>query len=103
MIYSHLHFPDSEVIAEKSAFNAKYDENKHQYLVLNYDKFSQEDSINLILNLVKERIDFVILDEIHQFLFSGMCIFSLTSCTEDLSSKHSSKAPVYVHRFPFHS
>lgn len=58
-------FPDSKVITEKPAFNAKYDENKHQYLVLNYDKFIQEDSPNLILNLVKERIDFVILDEIH--------------------------------------
>jgi hypothetical protein len=58
-------FPDSEVLIEKSAFKAKYDEDKHQYLVLNYDKFSQEDSPNLILNLVKERIDFVVLDEIH--------------------------------------
>jgi hypothetical protein len=34
-------------------------------LVLNYDKFSQEESPNLILNLVNQKIDFVVLDEIH--------------------------------------
>jgi superfamily II DNA or RNA helicase len=57
-------FADSKVITGKRAFYAKYD-TKYQYLVLNYDKFNQEDSANLILNLVKEKIDFVILDEIH--------------------------------------
>jgi superfamily II DNA or RNA helicase len=61
-------FPDSKVITGKPAFDAKYDENKHQYLVLNYDKFSQkDDSQDLILKLVKEKIDFVVLDEI-QFI-----------------------------------
>jgi hypothetical protein len=54
-------FPDSIVITGKEAFYGKYDENKHQYLVLNYDKFSQ-DSPNLILNLVKQKVDFVVLD-----------------------------------------
>src|SRR5919202_4517622 len=44
---------------------AKYDENKCQYLVLNYDKFSQEDSPNLILNLAKQKVGFIVLDEIH--------------------------------------
>ena len=59
-------FPnDSNVLTGKEAFYAKYDENKHQYLILNYDKFSQEDSPNLILNLVGEKIDLLILDEIH--------------------------------------
>jgi superfamily II DNA or RNA helicase len=58
-------FPDSKVISGKEAFYAKYDENEHKYLVLNYDKFSQEESPNLILNLVKQKIDFVVLDEIH--------------------------------------
>jgi superfamily II DNA or RNA helicase len=58
-------FPDSKVIKGKEAFYQKYDENKHQYLVLNYDKFSQEESPNLILNLAKEKVDFVVLDEIH--------------------------------------
>jgi superfamily II DNA or RNA helicase len=58
-------FPDSKVITGKEAFYVKYNENEHKYLVLNYDKFNQEESPNLILNLVKQKIDFVILDEIH--------------------------------------
>jgi superfamily II DNA or RNA helicase len=58
-------FPDSKVKTGKEAFYAKYNENKHQYLVLNYDKFSQEDSPNLILSLAEQKVDFVILDEIH--------------------------------------
>lgn len=57
-------FPDSKVIIGKPAFYAKYDKNIHQYLVLNYDKFSQDDSQALILKLVKEMIDFIVLDEI---------------------------------------
>jgi SNF2 family DNA or RNA helicase len=32
---------------------------------LNYDKFSQEESPNFIIKLSKEKVDFVILDEIH--------------------------------------
>ncbi len=60
-------FPDSKIITGKPAFDANYDENKHQYLVLNYDKFSQYDSQDLILKLVEEEIDFVVLDEI-QFI-----------------------------------
>ena len=39
--------------------------NEYQYLVLNYDKFSQEESPNLILSLAKQKVDFVIMDEIH--------------------------------------
>ena len=58
-------FSDSKVITGKQAFYPKYDNNRYQYLVLNYDKFNQEDSPNLILSLVKEKVDFVILDEIH--------------------------------------
>jgi Type III restriction enzyme, res subunit/Phage-integrase repeat unit len=58
-------FPDSNVITGKEAFYQNYDENKYQYLVLNYDKFSQEESPNLILNLTKGKVDFVVLDEIH--------------------------------------
>jgi hypothetical protein len=58
-------FPDSVVTTGKQAFYAKNDENKYQYLVLNYDKFSQEESPNLILNLAKGKVDFVVLDEIH--------------------------------------
>jgi hypothetical protein len=40
--------PDSKVTTGKKPSIKKYVENKHQYLVLNYDKFSQEDSPNLI-------------------------------------------------------
>ena len=58
-------FPDSEVITGKRSFYTKYDKNQHQYLVLNYDKFSQDYTSELVLNLAKEKIDFVILDEIH--------------------------------------
>jgi hypothetical protein len=57
-------FPDSKVITGKPAFDAKYEEDVHQYLILNYDKFSQDDSQALILKLVKEKIDFIVLDEI---------------------------------------
>ena len=42
-------FPDSKVRTGKRAFDAQYDENKHQYVVLNYDKFSQDDSQDLII------------------------------------------------------
>jgi superfamily II DNA or RNA helicase len=58
-------FPDSSIITGKPAFYAKRDESKHQYLVLNYDKFSQDYSNNVILNLVKQKIDFLVLDEVH--------------------------------------
>jgi superfamily II DNA or RNA helicase len=61
-------FPQStgtDVKSGKEAFYAIRDENKHKYLVLNYDKFNQQDSPNLILELKDQKIDFVILDEIH--------------------------------------
>jgi hypothetical protein len=35
------------------------------YLVINYDLFSQPHSANWILELTKQKIDFIILDEIH--------------------------------------
>jgi superfamily II DNA or RNA helicase len=58
-------FPNSKVVTGKGAFNIQYSQREYQYAVLNYDKFSQEDSPNLILNFAKQRVDFVILDEIH--------------------------------------
>ncbi|HEY4681515.1 MAG TPA: integrase repeat-containing protein [Nitrosarchaeum sp.] len=58
-------FPDSEVITGKDAFFAKRQQDKHLYAVVNYDKFNQPDSPNLLSNLSKEKIDFVVLDEIH--------------------------------------
>jgi len=58
-------FPDSKIISGKDVFDAKYDGDVHQYCVLNYDKLNQEDSVNQILKLSKEKVNFVILDEIH--------------------------------------
>ncbi|MGH9965119.1 MAG: SNF2-related protein [Nitrososphaeraceae archaeon] len=58
-------YPDVTVITGKEAFNARYSQLKRQYLILNYDKFSQPESPDMILELVKQKIDFVILDEVH--------------------------------------
>jgi superfamily II DNA or RNA helicase len=58
-------FKDSVVIKGKEAFNVVRDENKHQYLVLNYDKFSQDYSDIEIQKLAKQKIDLLILDEVH--------------------------------------
>jgi superfamily II DNA or RNA helicase len=60
-------FHDSIIITGKQAFDAKYDRDRYQYLVLNYDKFSQSDSQSLILKLTQERIGFIVLDEV-QFI-----------------------------------
>jgi hypothetical protein len=54
-------FPGSAVKTGKEAFYTKYVKDRNQYLVLNYDKFSQEDSPNLILMLAEQKVDFVIL------------------------------------------
>jgi superfamily II DNA or RNA helicase len=64
-------FPDSNVIKGIDAFDAKRDENKRQYLILNYEKFSQDNSSNLSLKLGKQKIDFVIIDEIHYVKVRG--------------------------------
>jgi hypothetical protein len=58
-------FPDSVVTSGKDAFFVKYNKDKYSYLILNYDKFSQEDSPNLILSLARQKVDFVIIDEVH--------------------------------------
>jgi superfamily II DNA or RNA helicase len=58
-------FPDSKIITGNEVFGAKYDETSFQYLVLNYDKLNQANSPNLVLQLIKEKIDYVVLDEIH--------------------------------------
>ncbi|MFZ0896107.1 MAG: hypothetical protein WAZ77_16545 [Candidatus Nitrosopolaris sp.] len=44
-----------KTLSSEPIFCAKYDENKRLYLVLNYDKFSQ-DSPNLITNLVNQQL-----------------------------------------------
>jgi superfamily II DNA or RNA helicase len=56
---------DTYVKSGKESFHTIRDENNYKYLVLNYDKFNQADSRNLILKLKDQKIDFVILDEIH--------------------------------------
>ena len=67
-------FPDSVVYSSmdpieggigKQAFHIKRKESKHQYIVINYDKFSLQVSRELILDLTNQKIDFVILDEVH--------------------------------------
>jgi superfamily II DNA or RNA helicase len=58
-------FPKSNVITGKEAFYTEHDDSQSQNLVLNYDKFSQADSPNLILRLSKEKVDFIVLDEVH--------------------------------------
>jgi superfamily II DNA or RNA helicase len=58
-------FPSSKVITGKDAFDVQYSQKEYQFAVLNYDKFSQEESPNFIIKLSKEKVDFVILDEIH--------------------------------------
>ena len=59
-------FPNSRVIMGKPAFY--WEQNRkacNMYLVLNYDKFSQSNSKYLVSMLVKQKIDFIVLDEIH--------------------------------------
>ena len=58
-------FPNSKIITGNDVFDAKYDEESFQYLVLNYDKLNQANSPNLVLKLIKQQIDYVVLDEIH--------------------------------------
>ncbi|WP_100181938.1 integrase repeat-containing protein [Candidatus Nitrosotenuis aquarius] len=58
-------FPNSEIISGKDSFFVKYDETKYKYAILNYDKFNQPYSPNLISNLAQQKVDFVVLDEIH--------------------------------------
>jgi superfamily II DNA or RNA helicase len=60
-------FPDSVVITDMEYIiqgKLRYDQNKHQYVILNYDKFSLDYTARLIEEITKEKIDFVIFDEI---------------------------------------
>jgi superfamily II DNA or RNA helicase len=58
-------FSDSHVTTHKNVFSAKRDESKFQYWVLNYDKLNQATSREDVKKLGKQKIDFIILDEIH--------------------------------------
>ena len=58
-------FSDSHVTTHRDVFSAKRDESRHQYWVLNYDKLNQNSSRDDIDILGKQKIDFIVLDEIH--------------------------------------
>ncbi len=58
-------FSDSFVTTHKDVFSAKSDDSRHQYWVLNYDKLNQDSSRDDIEFLGKQKIDFIVLDEIH--------------------------------------
>ena len=58
-------FSDSHVTTHRDVFSAKRDESRHQYWVLNYDKLNQDSSRDGIDILGKQKIDFIVLDEIH--------------------------------------
>ncbi len=53
-------------ILKKNAFSIIRDNKKFQYLIINYEQFQQPlSTLNNILKLASQKIDFVILDEIH--------------------------------------
>ena len=58
-------FSNSYTFTDKEAFYTLRDPKKYQYIILNYDKFNQSYSSDLILTLMQQNIDLVILDEIH--------------------------------------
>ncbi|MGY5151894.1 MAG: DEAD/DEAH box helicase family protein [Candidatus Nitrosopumilus sp. bin_6a] len=58
-------FSDSHVTTHKDVFSAKRDDSRHQYWVINYDKLNQESSRDDVYLLGKQKIDFIVLDEIH--------------------------------------
>ena len=71
-------FSDSVITTGKDVFSAKSDESRHQYWIINYDKLNQDSSrVNAEL-LAKQKIDFVVLDEIH---------FSKVTGTDESKSK----------------
>jgi superfamily II DNA or RNA helicase len=55
---------DSVITTGKEVFDVK-NTDKFQYLILNYDKLNQFNSKKDVLNLSQQKIDFVVLDEIH--------------------------------------
>jgi superfamily II DNA or RNA helicase len=61
----HEIFPRARVITGKDVFLSRYNNDEFQFLVLNYDKLNQTGSRNDIIKLVKQKLDLVILDEIH--------------------------------------
>jgi len=58
-------FSDSITVTGKDVFSSIRDDSKFQYWILNYDKLNQDSSRDDIEFLGKQKIDFIILDEIH--------------------------------------
>ncbi len=58
-------FSDSEPITGRDVFSSKTNKDRFQYWVLNYDKLNQESSVSDVARLGKQKIDFIVLDEIH--------------------------------------
>ena len=58
-------FPKSIIITKRDAFAVIRNNKEFQYLVINYDQFNQPYTNNNIMKLASQKIDFVILDEIH--------------------------------------
>ncbi len=57
-------YPDSELIVKERG-SIRVNQNKHTYLILNFETFQQPDSAAMVEHLVeKHKIDFVVLDEI---------------------------------------
>ena len=57
-------FPDSIVYSKDDVFKAKLDNKKHQFLVINWEKFQIDSVVNELLKLEKQKIDLIILDEV---------------------------------------
>ena len=55
------------IITGNDAFYAVRNESKHQYLIINYDKFSQPYSPDSVYYLMQQKLDFIVIDEI-QFI-----------------------------------
>jgi superfamily II DNA or RNA helicase len=61
----HESYPDSVVVVGKKAFYEKRENLKFKYLVVNWDKLNQPESYDYIMELKNQKIDLIILDEIH--------------------------------------
>tara|TARA_Y100001936_G_scaffold209062_1_gene214892 strand:+ start:386 stop:3127 length:2742 start_codon:yes stop_codon:yes gene_type:complete len=57
-------FPNSVVYTKDDVFTAQLDSEKHQYLILNWEKFQIDSVVNKLRELEKEKIDLIVLDEI---------------------------------------
>ena len=61
----HELFPNDKILIKKDVFKVDYDENQNQYLILNWDTIQQKHLIPEMIKFTKQKIDFIILDEIH--------------------------------------